>query len=113
MTTEKLFVIDEQGDLTTLYADDLPDLGPIKVTRASNVEYELVPGSGGWDVQLTDETFNGPYAGQVVLNKDQTVLPERAAELAQKGLYRGFKTRAEALATEVAFLQQNTLGRFK
>ena len=107
---EKLIVYDPETDkITTLHADDLPDLGKVeKIKRASNVEWEIVPGSGGWDVQLTDEPFNGPFRGTIIVSDILAMSPEAALSLG----YKGFKMRAEALQAEVAFLQRNVLGRY-
>lgn len=111
---EQIIIIDESGDnLVTLAADDLPDFGPVQAQpRASNVEWELVEGSGGWDVILTREAFNGPYAGHVVLDPHNAVTLDRATQLRTNGQYAGFKKRADALACEVAFLNAYVLGRF-
>lgn len=92
---EKLLVIDADGDVTTLFADDLPDLGEVQVGRASHVEPGLVPGSKGWDVVLSDHPLNGEHAGKVIAS---------GVPLNQ---------RQHALDLEVQFIQQNILGRWQ
>lgn len=89
---EKLFVIDGDGDVTTLFSDDLPDLGEVQVGRASHVEPGLVSGSKGWDVVLSAHPLNGEYAGKVIAS---------GVPLNQ---------RQHALDLEVQFIQQNILG---
>ena len=85
---EQLIVINAEGDIQTLYNDNLHALGRVHdVARASHVE----PGPDGWDVVLTDEPRNGAWAGHVV--------------------GRGFGKRSDALAAEVAFINEHILGR--
>lgn len=86
MAKEHLIVIDEDGNIQTLYDDCLHDLGvPLNVGRASNVE----PGENGWDVVLTDDERNGAFKGYVV--------------------GRGYTRREDALDAEVAFINKNIL----
>jgi hypothetical protein len=89
-----MIVIEESGDVTGLYGDWLHEtgIGTVKPNgRASEVEYELVTGSGGWDVRLTDHPRNGVHGGRVIAS--------------------GCKTRAEALALEVGWIQENILAK--
>lgn len=105
---EQVLVVSESGDqVTTLYDDHLPDLGrTLEIKRASYVEYEQVPGSGGWDVEIA----LGKFAGLIVLNPNEAILAGEAENRARNGAYRGFKTRQEALEVEVAFLNKHVLG---
>jgi len=78
--------IDRAGTITALYRDELQALGDVtSVSRASHVEWDR----DGWFVQLADAARNGTDAGRVI--------------------GRGFKTRAEALAFEVQWLEANKL----
>lgn len=88
----KLLVIDEEGDVLTLHADDLPDLGVETARRASHVEPGLLPGSSGWDVVLSDHPLNGEHAGRVIA-RDVPI-----------------NQRKRALDLEVQWLQENILG---
>lgn len=85
---DKLLVIREDGNVETLYSDDLPQLGPQKITRASNVEPD--PDGDGWQVQLSAAPQNGCLKGWVIA--------------------RHVPTRAEALKLEVDFIQRHILG---
>jgi len=87
---DKLIVLEENGDVTTLHSDDLPDFGPARVARASHVEPGAA-GSDGWDVVLTDHPLNGDLAGHVV-----------AAGIPMN-------RRQQALDAEVEFLQDHVL----
>lgn len=75
-------VVEEDGTLTGIYNDDLADLlaqGQATVRRASHVE--PAPG-GGWEADMS------PVGG---------------------GVLTGFALRSEALAAEVAWLNENVL----
>ena len=83
--TRKL-VIDASGGIAGLYSDTLVGLGEIQsVARASHVEWK----SGGWYVQLSDDPRNGDHRGRII--------------------GEGFVTRADALAFEVTWLEDNKL----
>lgn len=77
-------IIDQQGNLRTIYNEalDLSACGEVTITRASNVEWS--PGIG-WHAYM-GEPFNmdGPVLGP-------------------------FAKRSEALAAEVAFIEENVL----
>jgi hypothetical protein len=83
---DKLIKI-HNGVVTTLYADDLPELGTQKIQRASEVEPEA--DGDGWFVKLTDHPRNGKWAGHTVA--------------------RHVPTRAVALACEIQFIQDVVL----
>jgi len=108
---EQVIVVDENADtLTALYDDKLAGLGEVlEVNRASNVEWGLVPGSKGWDVRLTYDLRLGYLKGRVVLNEHKAVELDVARRLAATGKYHGFKSRVEALAVEVQFLNRHVL----
>lgn len=79
---ETALAINEDGEIVAIYSDELVDLmaeGSATVTRASHVEPS--PG-GGWYADLAPA--GGPFLD-------------------------GFKTRAEALAAEVAWLLVNRI----
>jgi hypothetical protein len=88
MSKPEVYSIDENGDILTLYSDDLVALGAMKITRASNVEPDE---SGKWSVQLSDDPALGEHKGVTIGS--------------------GFTTRAEALDFEVAWINKNILGR--
>ena len=81
---EKVFCVEKDGTIIGLHDDDFI-LGTQEITRASNVEHA----PDGWYVQLTDDPLNGKWAGYEV--------------------GRGYATRAEALAAEVKFINENIL----
>jgi len=89
---DKLILIDNDGDVVTLHADDLPDFGRPKVGRASHVEPGLVSGSDGWDVVLSDHPRNGAAAGTVVASG----IP--------------LDRREEALRIEADYIQREIMG---
>lgn len=105
---DKLIKI-HNGVVTTLYADDLPELGKQTVARASAVEYGITPGVEGWEVQLSDDPRNSKHRGLLVVNSDTAVPKSLALSWSKIGRYAGFKSRAEALATEVEFIQNAIL----
>ena len=77
------------GVMTSLYDDDLPPVGfKKKISRASNVEPDK---NGFWNVVLSKDPKNGPWAG--------------------KSLDCVFEKRSEALACERLFIQENILGK--
>jgi hypothetical protein len=79
-------LIEADGTITALYRDELLGLGRVlSVSRASHVEWNL----SGWYVRLSDDLRNGADAGKVI--------------------GQGFRTRAEALAHEVQWLEKNKL----
>jgi hypothetical protein len=81
----------------------------LEVTRASNVEYGITPGVRGWEVQLSDDPRLGSRHGLMVID-EHTAIPKSLVQVwAKLGRYNGFKTRAEALAVEVRWLNQNVL----
>lgn len=85
-------VISQDGGIKGLYDDSLVGLGELQaVYRASHVEWS--DGSGdipeGWYVKLASCPRNGWHSGKLICT--------------------GRSTRAEALAFEVAWLQENTL----
>lgn len=82
---EQVFVI-EGGTITTLYHDDLVQLGQNKIERASIVEPDE---NGKWFVQLTDSELNGEHKGKLIGS--------------------GFNTRQEALDFEVNFINEQIL----
>lgn len=86
MNYKRVYVV-ENGTVKTLYADDLPKLGPQKISRASNVEPNE---NGSWDVILTDSPINGKFAGHVIA--------------------RNVPRRDEAIKLEVDFINANILG---
>jgi hypothetical protein len=86
-TPPRVYRIKPDGNVSTLYYDDGPDLGNDVRLRASEVEPNP---DGGWDVVLTDHPNNGKYAGHVVA--------------------RGVAKRKDAIALEVAFINEHCLG---
>lgn len=84
---QKLLVIDTDGTVNALYDDNLAFLGQPEIKRASEVEPE--PDGNGWYVKLSGDPRNGKHAGEYIL--------------------RNGRSRAEALAFEVAFIQENCL----
>ncbi len=85
-------VIGPEGDITSLYDDGLVGLGEIQaVKHASHVDWSDGRGFApkGWYVRLSLDARNGQHSGELIGS--------------------GFATRAEALAFEVAWLQENTL----
>jgi len=84
--SEEVYAINDEGEVTTLYADHLTELGALKINRASNVEPEA---DGTWTVQLSDDPIFGEHRNKVIGS--------------------GFKTRAAALAFESAWINQNAL----
>lgn len=86
---DRVYVIDEQGNITTLYSDDLPvaKLGQQKISRASNVEPS--PDGNGWLVQLADNPLNGEHAGRVIA--------------------RNVQRRDEAIRLEVEYINKHIL----
>lgn len=85
---DQLLVFSE-GTMTSLYDDDLPPVGIEKqISRASNVEPDFY---GGWTVVLSDNPRNGPWAGKLI--------------------GASFGRRADALAFERRFIQENILGK--
>ncbi len=87
MKTDQVFLI-ENGNVSTLYSDDLPeDLGQQQTARASNVE----PNEKGlWDVVLSDHPRNGKFKGHVVATN--------------------IKSRKVAIQMEVDFINEHILG---
>jgi hypothetical protein len=110
MGAEKVLVVDEDGEtLTGLYSDELVKLGTIQgVTRASNVEYGITPGVRGWEVELSQDPRLGDRRGFILVD-GHALHPALARGLARSGEYIGSSTRAEALAAEVRWLNQNIL----
>jgi hypothetical protein len=84
--TGEVFVCDVDGTVTTLYSDELIDLGALEISRASNVEPNP---NGTWYVELTNNPLNGNHAG--------------------KRIGDGFKTREEAIQFEVNWINKNIL----
>jgi len=76
---DKLLIVDEQGDVLALHDDDLPDFGPRKIARASEVEPDE---NGNWTVRLTEHPVNGLFAGTVIAHgvarRETALLMERA-----------------------------------
>jgi hypothetical protein len=75
--------ITTDGEIMAIYSDDLVgliDLGRAEITRASDVEPTSL---GGWRVSMRDDTSAAAFALQS----------------------RTFKRRADALAAEVAYLE--------
>lgn len=95
-------VIDADGNMTFIYSDDLAGLldgGAAKVTRASHVEPAL---GGGWQADMRPS--GGPilFRGGVEVDGDTLDFREK------NGPYlKGYNSRREALAAEVAWLRQN------
>jgi hypothetical protein len=85
---DQVFDIGPDGTVTTLYDDSQVELGELKVTRASEVEF--APDGSGWYVKLSCSPLNREHAGKMIGT--------------------GFKTRQEALDYEVAFLNKYVLG---
>lgn len=86
MPDDDLLVFRPDGTMLAVYDDDLPDLGPRVVPRASHVEPDP---AGGWTVTLTDIPENGRHAGRVIASH----VPRRA----------------EALRLEAEFIQRECL----
>jgi len=82
---DHIISISPDGTVRTLYTDkiDLRDFGPLKVERASNVEWD--DKQRGWTVQFVDGTYL----------RSPSLLQHMAV----------FETREAALAAEVAYLQ--------
>jgi hypothetical protein len=80
--TEHIITISDDGDMQLIYSDDLLELldeGEAQVKRASDVEPD---GQGNWQADMAKS--GGP-------------------------VLTGFKRRADALAAEVAWLQEHVL----
>jgi hypothetical protein len=60
-----LLTIKPDGTVLSLYDDNLPDLGPRQITRASRVEPDK---TGKWFVKLSNSRFNGPFRNQVIVS---------------------------------------------
>lgn len=84
---EKVFLIEDDGRIVTLYDDAFAELGAHKVCRASSVEFNNVDQQ--WHVELSDCQPRAGFAGLEIGN--------------------GFKTRQEALDAEVKFIQETIL----
>jgi hypothetical protein len=81
MSDPKVFIIDEDATITTMFSDSLVDLGQHKISRASNVEPDP---DGSWYVELCHDPIFGTQQG--------------------KRIGSGFKTRQEALDFEVNWI---------
>ena len=103
---DKLITIDEKGNILTLYADDLPNLGAMQILRASRVEY-CGGSDAGWTVQLSRVKQNGIFAG-MYLGCDEKGAFNATVPLLSQALR--FGSRAGALAAEVFFVQTYILG---
>ena len=90
------------GTVTTLYTDkiNLRRLGPLKVERASNVEYDEARQS--WTVQFVDGTYLGYSVEMRTLGSGDTLRP-RVVQTIEEASH--FPSRDLALAAEVAYLQ--------
>lgn len=92
--TEHRIVIDENGDVAAVYSDAIAGAinalgGTVDVTRASHVEPHP---SGGWIADM------GPSGGPILFSNG-----EAEGILWRDGL--PFRTRAAALAAELAWLR--------
>lgn len=97
--------IDTDGKIEFIYSDDLAQLleqGAATVTRASHVEPH--PNGGGWIADMSPSCADGEG---LVLGTNGSWFIDIVSANGDWAIVAPFKTRTEALAAEVAWLQQH------
>lgn len=88
LCTEKVFIVEPDATILTMYDDNMVGLGKHTITRASEVEADT---EGKWFVKLGNDPELGEHAGRVI--------------------GQGFSTRQAALDFEVQFINQFLKGK--